>query len=210
MLPQNLIRWGFFLLYHQLAFTYDAVAWAVSLGQWSRWRLAARQFLLPGDTLELAYGTGGLFTTMASGGAPWFGLDRSPFMARLTAQKLRRLGLPPGIIQAQAQTIPFPAGRFANVVATFPTEYIFETRTLAEIRRVLRPQGVLIVVLQGQLIGPPPLRAFIESLYRITGQRESSLEVVLARFARAGFAPRCQTAVADGAAATVLVAHKLD
>lgn len=210
MLPQKLVRGGFFLLYNRLAFTYDFVAWAVSLGQWSRWRLMVKQFLLPGPTLELAYGTGGLFTTMVSGGATWLGLDRSPFMARLTARKLRRLGLPPGIIQAQAQAIPFPADQFANVVATFPTEYIFEPRTLAEIRRVLRLQGALIVVLQGQLAAPPPVRAFIESLYRVTGQRESSLEVVLTWFARAGFDSHWHTASVEGAAATVLVAHRLD
>ena len=68
MFPRQLIQLGFHLLYHQLAFTYDAVAWLVSLGQWPAWRRLALQFVQPGPILELAYGTGGLFVDMIEAG----------------------------------------------------------------------------------------------------------------------------------------------
>ena len=173
-MPQKLVKLGFFLLYNHLAFTYELVAWIVSLGQWSRWRQTIEQFLLPGSTLELAYGTGRLFTTMTRSGRSWVGIDISPFMARITARELRQNRLPVRAMQATAQSLPFPDNYFSNVVATFPTNYIFEPETLVEIKRVLRrdarSSARLIVVMQGQLIGPGPIRTFIEWLYRLLRQ----------------------------------------
>ncbi len=206
----KLIRFAFFLLYNQLAFTYDWVAWTVSLGHWSRWRKTALPYLISGPTLELAYGTGGLFVTMAQAGLEPVGIDLSPFMAKITAQRLRHRGLHTSVSRAKAQRLPFPAAHFANIVATFPTPYIFDPRTLAEVRRVLRPEtgtGRLIVVLQGELVGLGPLSAFIEWLYRITGQRALAEQDVLGRFANAGFEARLQRATFKHATVKLIVAE---
>jgi hypothetical protein len=56
-------------------------------------------------------------------------------------------------------------------VATFPTEYILDPATLAEVRRVLDQQGRLVVVASGRLTGRDPMSRLLEWLYRITGQR---------------------------------------
>lgn len=209
-MPHKLVKLGFFLLYNHLAFTYEFVAWIVSLGQWSRWRQTVEQFLLSGYTLELAYGTGRLFTAMVQSGRKWVGIDQSPFMARMTARRLEQNGLSASAMQATAQYLPFPNGYFSNVVATFPTNYIFEPKTLAEIKRVLccdaHAGARLIVVLQGQLIGPGPVKTFIEWLYRLTGQRAASKSAVLAQFTAAGFSATWQTASSDGATALLIVA----
>jgi len=207
-LPKKLLRAGFFLLYNHLAFTYDAVAWLVSLGAWARWRRAIFPYLRPGPTLELAFGTGGLFADLCDAGRRPVGVDLSPFMARLAARRLRRRGLPLALARARAQALPFPAERFANVVATFPTDYIFDPVALSEVHRVLANGGRLLIVTQGHLHAPPPVAAFIEWLYAITGQRDSGGPDALKRFRRAGFKAAWERAEVEGSAATLIVARK--
>jgi len=50
------------LLYHQFAWAYDAVAWGVSFGYWSRWWRDALKCLLDGSVLEIGFGTSDLFS----------------------------------------------------------------------------------------------------------------------------------------------------
>ncbi|GAB4451847.1 MAG: hypothetical protein Kow0031_34380 [Anaerolineae bacterium] len=208
MLPRWLIKVAFHLLYHQLAFTYDAVAWLVSLGQWPAWRRLSLQFVGDGPILELAYGTGGLFADMQRVGHRPVGIDLSPFMARLASRRLRRLGLPLPLSRARAQQLPFPAGHFGSVIATFPTPYIFEPETLAEVARVLRSEGRLIVVMEGHLLAPAPLRRLIDWLYQITAQRDFSDAAPLRRFEQAGLTAEWRTVSLNGASAKLLIAAK--
>jgi hypothetical protein len=57
------------------------------------------------------------------------------------------------------------------VVATFPSEYISDAATAAEIARVLRPGGTLAVALWAQLDGDSPYLRAIDLAYRVTLQR---------------------------------------
>jgi ubiquinone/menaquinone biosynthesis C-methylase UbiE len=214
MLPRRLIKLGFYLLYHHLAWTYDAVAWTVSLGQWAAWRRLALQFIRPGPILELAYGTGGLCLDLLEAGYQPLGVDLSPYMARLASRRLRRRGWSPPLSRAQAQQLPFPTGYFATIIATFPTDYIFSPATLAEIQRVLqaphcdRPAGRLIVVLEGQLRGPWPLRPFIDGLYQLTGQHNFPPVKSLSLFADHRLQARMEWVEHHGARARMLIADK--
>ncbi|MGD1994820.1 MAG: hypothetical protein PVI59_16625, partial [Anaerolineae bacterium] len=54
------VRVFFRLLYNQCAWTYDLVAWVVSLGQWNAWGRTAMPHLSGGRVLELAHGAGHL------------------------------------------------------------------------------------------------------------------------------------------------------
>lgn len=209
MIPRRLIQFGFYLLYHQLAWSYEAVAWLVSFGQWAAWRRLALLYMEPGPTLELASGTGFFLGDMLAAGYGPVGIDFSPYMARLAARNLRRRGLPLPLSRARAQALPFPSGHFRNVVATFPSEYILDPATLAEIERVLAAKGGrLIVVAEGKLRGPWPLRPFIEWLYRITGQRDLPLPKPLHRLAGPHLQARWETVDHRGAAARLLIAEK--
>ena len=199
----------FFLLYNHLSFTYEWVAWVVSLGQWSRWRQTALTHLRDGRTLEFAFGTGVLFSQMMAAGISPVGVDISPFMARITARRLRRAGFPLNITRARAENLPFPAAHFANTIATFPTEYIFQPDTLAEVWRVLSPGGRLIVVLQGDLRRFGWLNTAIEWLYRLTGQRETPFAAIERRFRAAGFAVTQTHTTIKGATAQLLIAEKI-
>jgi ubiquinone/menaquinone biosynthesis C-methylase UbiE len=214
LLPRWLIKLGFHLLYYQMAWTYDAVAWLVSFGQWAAWRRLALPFLQPGSTLELAYGTGAFFADMTTAGYQPVGIDLSPYMARLASRRLRRRKLPLHLSRARAQRLPFPAGHFANVVATFPTDYMLARDTMAEIHRVLhsaaegRSPGRLIVVFEGHLRGPWPIRPFINWLYEITGQHSLAPTKPLHLLNSGGFAARWELVEHDGAAARLLIAEK--
>jgi ubiquinone/menaquinone biosynthesis C-methylase UbiE len=135
-------------------------------------------------------------------------------MARLAAGRLRRRGVPLRLNRARAQSLPFPANTFANVVATFPTDYMLAPDTIAEIQRVLRsaaglqPAGRLVVVFEGQLRGPWPLRPFIDWLYEITDQRSLPPAKPLSQLNRAGFAARWEWVEREGAVARLLIADK--
>ena len=48
------------LLYNELAWAYDAVSWAVSLGRWDVWRRAALPYVRGDHVLEVGFGTGAL------------------------------------------------------------------------------------------------------------------------------------------------------
>ncbi|MDM8529274.1 methyltransferase domain-containing protein [Anaerolineales bacterium HSG24] len=214
MLPEPVLKLIFSLLYYQMAWSYDVVAWFVSFGQWATWRRLVMPFLGQGKTLELAYGTGGLFTDLYRAGYVPIGIDLSPYMARITRQRLKRHMFPMTICQAKAQELPFPDGYFNNVVATFPTEYILQPETLAEIHRVLQsptPEssgGQLIVILEGQLRGPGPIRYFVEWLYKITGQRDHPLPQPSQLLGADYFSARWQMAKQAGAVARILLAKK--
>jgi ubiquinone/menaquinone biosynthesis C-methylase UbiE len=177
-------------LYNQFAWTYDLVAWAVSMGRWTAWGRTAIPHLQGRRVLELAHGPGHLLVAMGRDGLTPVGLDLSPHMGRLAKRRLRRSGLPVPLVRARAQALPFRDGCFDSAVATFPTDFILDPATLADTARVLRPDGRLVVAASARLRGRDPLSLFIEWLYRVTGQRRPLLDPRQALARRAGFALR--------------------
>jgi ubiquinone/menaquinone biosynthesis C-methylase UbiE len=211
-LPQKLIKLGFYLLYNQLAFIYDLIAWLVSFGQWANWRRTGLEYLQPGPVLELAFGTGGLYVDMKRAGLKVIGIDLSAYMARLTQRRLGRKGLPGDILRARTQALPFPDASFANAIATFPTKYIFDPATLSEVYRVLACQvdrpACLVIVMQGDLRDIPGLRGAVEWLYRYTGERDPLTPDPLALLTVAGFEAQWETAHFQATSAQVIIARK--
>ena len=207
-LPRWLTRLGFQLLYNQMAWTYDWIAWLVSCGQWPAWRRLALTYARPGPILELAYGTGVLFAEMLETGYKPVGLDASPYMARLAGNRLRHRRLPLLLTRGTAQGLPFPSERFATVIATFPTPFIFEPATLEEVYRVLRSDGELVVVVEGHLRGIRPLRTFINWLYQITSQRSYQVNRPTQLLDDHSLVARWEEVERDGIRARLLIAGK--
>ena len=178
----------------------------MSFGQWGTWRRCATLFLQDGPILELGYGTGGLIADMTARNLTPTGLDLSPYMARLARQRLLREGVTLRLVLGEAQHLPFPDAAFANLLSTFPTEFILDPQTITSIARVLQPGGHLVIVAMGYLKGPDPLRRFVEWLYRFTGQREIPEPRPLARLQEFGFTARWEDATLEGAKVRLLVA----
>lgn len=172
------VRFGFRLLYNELAFTYDLVSYVVSLGQWRQWQQSIFEFLpLPqtGRILELAHGTGNLQIDLQERSYQTVALDFSPAMGRIAQRKLLVGGYSGELVRGQAQHLPFGDSTFSAIISTFPTNFIVDPHTLTEIQRVLKPDGVCVVVTNGVLTGRGLLASLLEFLYRITGQRADDL-----------------------------------
>jgi ubiquinone/menaquinone biosynthesis C-methylase UbiE len=170
----RLVRFGFRLLYNEMAFTYDLVSNIVSLGAWRCWQRTALKHLQvePGKrVLEIAHGTGNLQLDLREAGYRTIGYDLSPYMGRIAKSKLIRHGYIPNLVRGKAQQLPFSTATFAAVISTFPTDFIVQAETLREVHRILEPTGQLIIVPNGVLTGGGVSGAGIEWLYRVTGQR---------------------------------------
>ncbi len=201
-------RLGFHLLYHELAFSYDAVAWLVSLGQWQAWGRTALGRVRGPRVLEIGHGPGHLLIALARSGRRPIGIDLSPQMIRLAQRNIQQAGVSVPQVQCRVQALPFRSGGFDSVVATFPSDYIADPATLREVQRVTNERGRLIVVFGAQLIGREPGKLLIEWLYRITGQREAQLDDEESIFERAGMPARIETETVGASTVTLIVAEK--
>ena len=181
---------GFRLLYGKLAWTYDSVAWVVSLGEWRTWCETALDYVVGRAVLELGHGPGHMLCELKRRGYHPIGLDASPQMGKLARDSLDRAGYPSVVTNGRAQNLPFASGSFDSVLATFPTDYIFDPNTVAEVARVLAPDGCLVVILKAELVRPEPLCRAIEWLYRITGQRGPVVQTWTDEFDQVGLAVR--------------------
>jgi SAM-dependent methyltransferase len=117
-------------------------------GQWRIWQRQVLPRLHGRDILEVGCGLGDLLADMLDAGYVCQAVERSPQMVRAARTTLRRrhAGSPDLIIQGSAQALPFAENSFDCVVSTFPAEYISDPATIAEVARVLRPGGHLIVL----------------------------------------------------------------
>src|SRR5688572_20675167 len=112
----RLVRFGFRLLYYEMAWTYDLVSWGVSLGHWRKWQRAALPHLKASTdslVLEMAHGTANLQIDLAQAGLKAIGLDLSPYMGRIARRKLRRAGHAVRLVRGSALQLPFPENRFS-------------------------------------------------------------------------------------------------
>lgn len=169
-LYRQLLRWAFARFYREFAWTYDAVAALVSRGLWQHWIVAVVPYLRGPRVLELGSGTGYLQRALLLQGFDAVALDASPFMLRLARRKLAQAGLRGVLLHGYAQALPFASERFTDVVATFPSEYILDPRTLAEIQRVLAPDGQFLMLDAAQLTDADAYSAAVEAAYRVTQQ----------------------------------------
>jgi len=137
--------WATDQLYHSFAWAYDFVAWLVSFGNWSNWRMDTLQYLQSGNVLEIGFGTGALISEMTGRQYDVYGLELSPQMQKVTRRRARVEGISLKIIQAKAQALPFSERKFNNIISTFPSNYIFDDDTLKEIKRVLTIDGRVVI-----------------------------------------------------------------
>jgi ubiquinone/menaquinone biosynthesis methyltransferase len=134
-------------LFHTIADRYDLITGLLSYGQDRRWkaRLAALSGGAPGvRALDLACGTGDIAFALAARGARVTGLDITPRMLQLARRKpaaTRAVTFVAGDMTA----LPFPAASFDVVTTGYGIRNVPRIEpALDEIRRVLRPGGLLL------------------------------------------------------------------
>lgn len=169
----RILVWLFHLLYHQFAFTYDWVAALVSGGKWKDFVLESARLISQDPILELGFGPGYLQGLFLRKGKRIFGLDESRFMNQRARKFLQKSGFTIqqlGLCRGVAQNLPFKGESFSTVVATFPTPYALDQRTIAECWRVLQ-KGGKVVILLGIRHGSSSLYGrFMRWLFGITRQ----------------------------------------
>jgi ubiquinone/menaquinone biosynthesis C-methylase UbiE len=98
-----------------------------------------------GDTLEVAAGTG-LNLEFYPDGVRLTGVDFSPAMLAQARDRARALGREVELREGDAHALAFPDGSFDTVVCTFSLCGIADDRrAVAEMWRVLRPGGLLLL-----------------------------------------------------------------
>jgi ubiquinone/menaquinone biosynthesis C-methylase UbiE len=196
----------FKLLYHQFAFTYDLVAAAVSFNRWNDWVRAVLPFAEGTRILELGHGPGHLQRLLLRGGWLAVGIDESAQMGWLAKRNTRGSAQ---IARSIAQQLPFPDAAFDTVIATFPTEYIFDGQTLEEVRRCLRMDGRCIVLPVAM-----PKNRFLDWLYKITGESPSEPEDLIKQklnepFVKANFETEIQTLDVRSSRLFIIIARRI-
>lgn len=204
-LMRRFMRIFFQLLYHPFAITYDLVAWVVSFGMWNDWVRSIYPLITGTHILELGHGPGHLQRFLLDRGLSPAAIDESTQMGRLAKH---RLGGKHKLARSIAQTLPFANSSFDTVVSTFPTDYIFDARTLAEVNRVLRSQGRLIV-----LPAAYPTSRFLKWLYKVTGENPAEMNKALTErlskpFIQAGFQTKIQTIEMKSSANLIVILAK--
>jgi len=165
-------------------------------GQWRGWQRQVLPRIHGTDVLELGCGLGDLLADMLEAGYTCRAVEHSPQMvaaARATLKR-RHAGQDTWVIQGSSQHLPFSASSFDTVVSTFPSEYIYDPDTIAEVERVLRHGGRLIVIEGANLLPVgfvQPLLVLLQALVygpaALFGPRERhNLDEEIARSKRTG------------------------
>ncbi len=212
---RRLVEFGFRLLYNELAWSYDAVSWMVSMGNWRRWQRTAMDYIDHGRILEVAHGPGHMLVQLQQAGFDVVGIDFSWVMVKMTRKRLKKHGLQALVVRGKAGELPFDKNSFDVVMSTFPTIFIMDQATPVNFYRVLKPGGRLVLVLLARLTGHGIATRLIEWAYFVTGQRPGEtdrIHDIRTRFSRlyeeAGFQVSFKQVIEKGSEVTLFIGDK--
>jgi demethylmenaquinone methyltransferase/2-methoxy-6-polyprenyl-1,4-benzoquinol methylase len=134
-------------LFHTIADRYDLITGLLSFGRDRRWKgtLVALAEARPGTrALDLAAGTGDIAFALAASGARVAALDITHRMLEIASRKRPRSAAIT-FVTGDMMSLPFPDGTFDLVTTGYGIRNVPAIDpAIAEIRRVLRPGGLLL------------------------------------------------------------------
>lgn len=131
-------------LYTRFAGVYDVVVKVFPV--WRRWLGHALAAIQGPKVLEVSFGTGWLLTQYA-GQYDTAGIDLNPALIAVAHRNLSRAGVHAELRQGTVEALPYPDAAFDTVVNTMAfTGYPDATRAAAELARVLKPGGRLVLI----------------------------------------------------------------
>jgi SAM-dependent methyltransferase len=169
----HLLRTLFRTLYGSGASIYERFTQVVFVGEWRRWQSTAVDGLSTASVVvELGCGPGEFAAEMSDRCKQWIGLDISQEMIHCA----RRHHRPPALLflRADAGATPLKSGVADTVLATFPSNYIYDHNVLGEIKRILKPGGRFVVVLTGELYGDGFRRRCTRAITRVLQGRQGA------------------------------------
>jgi ubiquinone/menaquinone biosynthesis C-methylase UbiE len=218
----HLVGYGFSLLYNQLAWSYDAVSWFVSLGAWRNWQRSSLPYIRGQKVLEIAHGPGHMLLELYQAGFQVTGIDLSSQMGRIAKRRVTGVHAPIPILRSSAQALPFAPQTFDSILATFPSEFILDPLTLQAAHRSLKTDGVFIIIPEAQFTSRSVLVKAVDWLFKVTGQRNADLpsgdlstqlekdrlQSIMETFNTSGFSLKIETVSQMNSKVTVLIARK--
>lgn len=153
--------------YTAFAGLYDAAV--RHLPVWKTWLAQALPHIQGPRVLEVSFGTGYLLARYA-GRVEAHGVDYNRAMAKTARANLSRAACSASLVQADVAGLPYPDGTFDSLVNTMAfSGYPDGARALAEMKRVLRPGGRLILIDFTYPADGNRLGSYIAALWKLTG-----------------------------------------
>jgi demethylmenaquinone methyltransferase / 2-methoxy-6-polyprenyl-1,4-benzoquinol methylase len=160
-------------MFDKVADRYDVLNDALSLGLDRRWRKVVARAVGAGPgqlVLDLAAGTGTSSRAFAAAGARCVACDFSLGMLQVGARRPVRDGSPALLefVAGDALALPFADGTFGAVTISFGLRNVADTgQALAELLRVTRPGGKLVICEFSHLPARPLNAAYEQYLTRV-------------------------------------------
>lgn len=138
----HLEKWNDY--YSKYALLYDLLVKKISF--WNCWIRQVIPHISGPKVLEVSCGTGYLLSLISEKYAT-FGMDFNENMLGLARKKLKKKGISSNLLLGDVENIPFKEKTFDTVISTLAfNRYPNGGKSLAEIYRVLKPQGRLLLV----------------------------------------------------------------
>ena len=166
--------------YARFARLYDALVRMLPF--WRRWLSRAVPHIRGPRVLEVSFGTGCLLTRYA-GAVEAHGVDLNPRMVAVARRNLRRAGLAADLRRGDVEALPYPDGTFDTVVDTMAfSGYPDGHRALAEMLRVLKPDGRLVLIDVGYPTDGNRPATWLTRLWMLSGDLIRDMDALFAAF----------------------------